>query len=110
LGALDLGAGYAGRINRSGTTAPSGSKYLTYSGYGYGVLSVRMIVHSPIRLLSVGVGIVYLTAGVYAFVDPRFKTQIAHQATLWLCFPLLLSIAVTILSVRRPKGQRHPSP
>jgi hypothetical protein len=67
------------------------------------MLAVRAIVRSPLRLLSVLIAVVYVTAGVYAFVEPAFKRQIPHHALLWILVPLLLAIVATILSVRRPK-------
>jgi hypothetical protein len=67
------------------------------------MLAVRAIARSPLRLLTVVIALLYVTVGVYAFVDPTFKRQIAHHVFLWILVPLLLAIVVTTLSVRRPK-------
>jgi membrane protein DedA with SNARE-associated domain len=61
------------------------------------------VIQLSLRLLSVLIAVAYVTAGVYAFVEPTLKRQIEHHVSLWILVPLLLAIVVTILSVRRAK-------
>jgi hypothetical protein len=49
-----------------------------------------------LRVVTIGVAVVWLSVGIAAFAHPALKTDIARNVAWWLAVPGVLAIAVAI--------------